>query len=123
MKFSVRDVGAAATIMVLEGDLDVYTSPTLKRQLLALLDRGRWTVIVNLEQVAYIDSTGLGVIISGARHAASVGGSIAVVTRAERMKRLFTSLGLVKAVSLYADEEIALANSVPFFAKPVAIAS
>ncbi len=76
----VRDAGEFASVVALTGDLDIYTSPFLKRDLRALFERGQRRIVVNLQKVDYIDSAGLGVLIGALRRACALGGTISVVT-------------------------------------------
>ena len=53
--WSVIDVG---------GEIDVATAPRLREAVLGLINQGRYDVVVNLTATDFIDSTGLGVLIS-----------------------------------------------------------
>lgn len=98
-------------VMDLNGDLDVYSSPLVKRDLLALFKRGRTRVVVNLEKVTYIDSTGLGMLIDALRRARDLGGSISIVVTANRTRRIFEMLGLQRVFGLFDEVESAVAAS------------
>ena len=104
MKSTIRDAGDVASVVSVTGDLDIYAAPVLTRDLRALIERGRAHIIVNLENVPYIDSTGLGVLMSALRPTQLFGGRILVVTRTERMKRLFAFLGLSTVLPIFDDE-------------------
>lgn len=123
MKSCVRDVGEHASVVALTGDFDIYSSPNVKRDLLALFERGRRHIVVNLEQVSYIDSTGIGALMDGLHRAQTFDGSISIVTRAEQMTRLFVSLGLAKVLLIFNDDETALAMSPAYSTAATAIAS
>ncbi|MBZ2175707.1 STAS domain-containing protein [Schnuerera sp. xch1] len=47
-----------------EGEVDIYTSPTLKEKLIDALDEKKANVVVDGEKLVYLDSTGLGTLIS-----------------------------------------------------------
>ncbi len=106
----VRDAGEFASVVALTGDLDIYTSPFLKRDLRALFERGQRRIVVNLQKVDYIDSAGLGVLIGALRRACALGGTISVVTRAERTRALFKSLGLTAVLAIFDEEADALSS-------------
>jgi len=110
MKSTIRDAGDLASVVSVTGDLDIYTAPVLNRDLRALIARGRAHIIVNLENVPYIDSTGIGVLMDALRPTRLFGGSILVVTRTERMKRLFAFLGLSTVLPIF-DDEISAVSS------------
>ena len=52
-------------VLSVSGEIDAYTSPRLRERLTELLDSGRHHVIVNLQGVEFMDSTGLGVLVGG----------------------------------------------------------
>ena len=60
--FEVIDVG---------GKIDIYTAPRLRELLTALVSTDNYQLIVNLERVEFLDSTGLGVLVGGLKRAAS----------------------------------------------------
>lgn len=51
-------------VVVPEGEIDIYTSPEFKEKLLEALKYKKIDILLNCEKVDYIDSTGLGVLIS-----------------------------------------------------------
>ncbi len=61
----VRESDDAAYVVELSGEIDVYTSPKVKDAIGELIDEGHYNLVINLEKVRYIDSTGLGVLIGG----------------------------------------------------------
>ena len=54
-------------LIVLKGEVDIYTAPRFKEDLLALIDEGVTDILVDLMQVEFIDSTALGVLIGGVK--------------------------------------------------------
>jgi anti-sigma B factor antagonist len=61
-----------------EGDLDIVTSEEMKRQLAALLEPGKATVVVDLHDVGFVDSSGLGALVA-LHHFAEARGSRFVI--------------------------------------------
>ena len=106
-----RDVGECASVVSLSGELDVYSSPALKRDLGVLVARGRGSIIIDLEKVSYIDSAAIGVFTELLRAMRAFGGTVSVVTRAARVRRLFQLLGLTSVLTIYDDELSALASA------------
>ncbi len=85
--------GTAATR--LSGDLDIVTSDGVKRDLAALVDAGHVALALDLSDVGFVDSSGLGVLVAIHRHAESNGGSFVVRSIPPQVQRLFdiTRLG------------------------------
>ena len=51
-------------IFSIEGQIDLYHAPELKDKIQATIDEGKNKIIINLEGVSYIDSSGIGGLIS-----------------------------------------------------------
>ncbi len=66
------------TFVRLKGRLDASTSPQVRAALQKLLDKEQLKIIVDLEQVPFIDSSGLAALVSGLRIAREKGGTIAL---------------------------------------------
>ena len=87
-------------VLATAGEIDVYTAPRLREQLLDLAHAGHHTVVVDLTEVSFVDSTGLGVLVSGLKRFREAGGDLRlVVTRPQILKVLdITGLSSVFAV-------------------------
>jgi len=97
-------------VLEIEGEVDVYTSPQLKQDLVQLAERGVKRVIINLSKVEYLDSTGLGVLIGGLKRLREAGGNLALVGPGMRIQRIFEITGLNKIFDIYQTEEEAAAK-------------
>ncbi|WP_404451211.1 STAS domain-containing protein [Virgibacillus necropolis] len=80
--------------VILSGEIDAYTAPNLKDTLLPLTKLDGKTVEVDLEQVGYMDSTGLGVFISALKSTKEYNSHLTLVNLQERVMRLFKITGL-----------------------------
>ena len=56
-------------VLSVQGEVDVYTAPQFREQLIQLVDQGQRSILVDLEGVEFLDSTGLGVLVGGLRRA------------------------------------------------------
>ncbi len=95
MSFSVvtREADGYPVVAV-SGEVDVSSSPQLQRELSAAFDGGAASVVVDLSEVDFLDSTGLGALVSARASAAGAGGTVAVVCTQGRLLKLFTITGL-----------------------------
>jgi len=96
--------GAACTI-VLTGEVDVYTSPRLKQAIVDAMDAGCLNVIVDLEGVGFIDSSGLGVLVSGLRRVRERDGTLRLVCTHDGILKIFRITGLDKVFPLFSSSE------------------
>lgn len=78
----------------LSGEIDAYTAPELKEALLPLTKQNGHIVEINLEDVNYMDSTGLGIFISALKSAKENNSQMKLVNLQERVYRLFKITGL-----------------------------
>lgn len=82
------------TVVAASGEIDVAAAPTLRDQLTALVDDGSVHVVVDLEGVDFIDSTGLGVLVGAVRRARGAGGDVRLVCTNTRLLKVFGVTGL-----------------------------
>lgn len=102
---------AGWTIVSIYGELDVATAPALRERLIALVGEGSHKLILDLEGVDFLDSTGLGTIISALKRVRTHGGDMRLVSTQPRIQRLFDITGLDKAVPLLPSLDAAIAES------------
>ena len=76
MEISRQTVDADITLVHLNGRLDANTSPEVKSTLQELLEKGQLKIVVDLEKVSFIDSSGLAALVSGLRLAREKKGNI-----------------------------------------------
>lgn len=94
-------VVSAHTVLEVVGEVDVYTAPKLKERLVELLEAGIDAVIVDLDKVEFMDSTGLGVLIGGFRKSRTIGIRFGVVCGKEPLLKIFRITGLDQVLPLY----------------------
>ena len=99
------------TVLAVQGEVDVYTAPRLRERLVELVTEGKRKIVVDLEGVDFLDSTGLGTIISALKRVRTHGGDMRLVCTQPRIRRLFEITGLDKAVPLHASLDDAVAGS------------
>ena len=104
LKINMRSVSDNISIIDMEGEVDVYTAPQLKQQIINLLDSGVQHIVVNLDAVEYLDSTALGVLIGGLKRLRERNGSLDLICPNPRIKRIFEITGLDKIFDIYSTE-------------------
>jgi len=101
-------------IIDLEGEIDVYTYPKLSDALKLVFEKYPLTkdLVINLGNVRYIDSTGLGVIANGANQISRLSsGYITVINATPQIRKIFDVSGLISTnFNLYDNEETALSR-------------
>ena len=92
---------ADKTVVTAAGELDVHTAPSLQSAVDPVSQRAGAALVVDLSQVGFIDSTGLGVLVATLKHVRQVGGSLDVVVTAPRVLKVFALTGLDVVIPLH----------------------
>lgn len=103
MNFSIEtyNLDSGVPVIKLEGEVDVYTAPQLKQQMIALLEAGTKQIIIDLTRVEYFDSTALGVLIGGLKRMRERDGNLSLICPNPRIRRVFEITGLDKIFDIY----------------------
>jgi anti-sigma B factor antagonist len=100
---------ANLAVVEVEGEIDIYTASQLGEALMTCIDEGALRLIVDLSAVPFIDSTGLGVLVSTLKRLQPRGGSLDIVCNRANVVRTFKLTGLLGVFGLHASREAALA--------------
>ena len=96
------------TVLAVRGEVDVYTAPRLREKLVELVTQGKHQIVVDLEGVEFLDSTGLGVLVGGLKRVRSHDGDLALVCTQHRILKVFEITGLTKVFSIHDSVEDAV---------------
>jgi anti-sigma B factor antagonist len=97
------------TVVAVTGEIDVYTAPKLREHLIDLVAAGSHHLIIDMEGVDFLDSTGLGVLVGGLKRVRSHEGSLHLVCTQDRILKIFRITGLTKVFPIHASVDEALA--------------
>ena len=100
-------------ILSVSGELDVFDVPPLRDELTSLFDAGHDHIVVNLERVTFLDSTGVGVLLSAIKRATATGGTMRLVVGSERIRRTLRILSVDQLVRIYHTLDAALEPESP----------
>lgn len=103
MDLRLNEYSVTPDRMVVEvsGEIDAYSAPRLRETLAGLADNGNHRLIIDMEGVEFIDSTGLGVLVGGLKRVRAHDGSIDLVCTQGRILRIFRITGLGKVFGIY----------------------
>jgi anti-sigma B factor antagonist len=94
-------VAGEFTVVEVGGEIDVYTAPKLRECLVDLVNSGRHNLVVDMEKVEFLDSTGLGVLVGGLKRVRAHDGSLRLVCTQERILKIFRITGLTKVFPIH----------------------
>ena len=98
-----------ATIIAVGGEIDVYTAPKLRDKITELVSAGVYDIIVDMEAVEFLDSTGLGVLVGGLKKVRAHDGSLELICTQDRLLKIFRITGLSKVFVIHDSADGALA--------------
>jgi anti-sigma B factor antagonist len=110
LTLTTRDAGGK-TIVAVGGEIDVYTAPKLRDKITELVAAGAYDIVVDMEEVEFLDSTGLGVLVGGLKKVRAHDGSLELVCNQDRLLKIFRITGLAKVFVIHDSAEAALAGS------------
>jgi anti-sigma B factor antagonist len=96
------------TVVHVAGEIDVYTAPVLRERLDEQI-AGRRHLVVDLQGVTFMDSTGLGVLVGRLKLVRVQDGTLKLVCTSERILKVFAITGLDKVFQIFDSTDDALA--------------
>ena len=108
LTLATREVDGT-TVVSVGGEIDVYTAPKLRDKITELVAAGSHDLVVDLEAVEFLDSTGLGVLVGGLKKVRAHDGSLQLVCTQDRLLKIFRITGLAKVFAIHGSAEAAIA--------------
>jgi anti-sigma B factor antagonist len=100
-----------ASVLTLQGEIDVYTAPRLRQAIIDLVEGGERNIVVDMEKVDFLDSTGLGVLVGGLKRVKTREGNLSLVASQEKILKIFEITGLDKVFPIAGTVEEAVARA------------
>src|ERR1044072_1261160 len=115
MNFDIKteQISDDAYVISLAGEVDLYTAPEFKQQLLDVIGQGAKNVVVDFTGTTFIDSTTLGVLVGGVKRLRPGGGTLSLVCSDRNITKIFEITGLDRVFTIYAtrDEAVSAAGA------------
>lgn len=96
----VESVADGCAVLAVSGEVDVFSAPAFRDRMMELLSADPM-LVVDLTGLAFIDSTGLGVLVSGRNRALEHGGAVAFACTSDRVLKLLRITGLDSVFDVY----------------------
>jgi anti-sigma B factor antagonist len=103
-------VDDATYVISLTGEVDLYTAPEFKQQLLDVISEGGKDVVVDFSDTTFIDSTTLGVLVGGVKRLRSNDGQLSLVCNDRNITKIFEITGLDRVFSIYPTRDEAISK-------------
>jgi anti-sigma B factor antagonist len=88
-------------VVELEGEIDLSTAAVFKETVYEVIESGKANVVIDLNGLEFMDSTGLGVLVAALKKTSTEGGSIRLICGKRNILKVFTITGLDKVFSIY----------------------
>ncbi len=113
MEIKIREMNDV-TIFDIEGEIDLYNAPTLKDEIKKQIEQQRYNIIINLAKVSYIDSSGIGALISSLSNLKKYQGGLKIINVTGSVRKVFELTKLTSFFEIFNNEEEAI-KSFQFF--------
>jgi anti-sigma B factor antagonist len=97
-------------VVIPSGDIDMYTSPLLRKTIMDLINRKITPLVVDLCNVSYIDSSGIATFFEGLKCMKDYNGRLVLVSIPENIMEVFTFSNLEKVFEIHSTIDVALQN-------------
>ncbi len=104
MKIETRDY-QGIKVMVLSGEIDLYSSPILREEMMGLINKKISPLFVDLKGVPYIDSSGIATFVEGLKKMMSYGGRLKLIGLLEGVREIFRFSKLDRVFEIYGNLE------------------
>lgn len=101
LRVRARSLGAGRFLLTVAGELDHHSADRVLDQVRSALDRGAATVLLDLSDVSFLDSSGITRLLLAHRAVQATGGHLALIAPSEPVKRLLSITGVDQVLPGY----------------------
>ncbi len=95
-------------ILDISGEIDLYNAPEIKDVIAKLIEEKKYQIIINLEKVSYIDSSGIGALISSLSNLKRYQGGLKIINVAGSVRKVFELTKLTSFFEIFDAEADAI---------------
>jgi len=104
MDISSRAKGEVV-ILDISGEIDLYNAPEIKDIINKLIEQKKYNVVINLKDVTYIDSSGIGALISSLSNLKKYQGGLKIINVFASVRKVFELTKLTSFFDIYDNED------------------
>ena len=97
-----------ASILKIKGDVDLYSSPQVREKIIAAISKDEPNLLVDLDNVTYMDSSGVATLVEGLQLTKKNGGKLKLYNLSSATRDVFELSRLDKVFDIYENEQQAL---------------
>lgn len=109
MKLEIITENKVKVVIVrIRGEVDLYSSPEVRKTIIALTKKKLPAILIDLSKVTYMDSSGIATLVEGLQQTGKYKGKFAIANLRSGVKEVFELSRLDKVFDIYENEELAL---------------
>jgi anti-sigma B factor antagonist len=89
------------TVIALSGDIDMYSSPDLRKELMTLIKKKANSLLIDFKDVSYIDSSGIATFVESLKYMKSYGGRLRLFCVPDGIIEIFRFSKLDRVFEIY----------------------
>ncbi len=105
-----KEINGQNVFLTIRGEVDMYSSPLLRKAVIKIAQQKIDNILIDLQDVNYMDSSGVATLIEGLQHCKKYGGTILLAGMQENVREVFELTRLDKIFKIYNDVNIAKAE-------------
>lgn len=110
IEFSAHSDGNGLTVIRPEGRLNMVAAPMFSKLITSIVEAGDTRIVVDLSSIAFIDSSGLGALISGLRTTRQAGGDLRIAAPTAQVESVLSLTNVNRILHAYPSAEDAFAD-------------
>lgn len=110
MDIHAKVLGGGITVLKLDGKLNMVSAPQLREQIHSAVAAGNARVVVDLTEVDFIDSSGLGALINGLKSTRQAGGDLRIVAPTEQVQLVLELTNIDRVLKAHENAETAFSD-------------
>lgn len=108
MQLKITEKNETVVVTIEEERMDAHNSGHLKERMLQLFDEGKYQLIIDLSGVRFIDSSGLGALVSGFKNASAHDGNLKLCSLQPQVRSMFELTRLHRVFEIFTTVDEAL---------------
>lgn len=110
MVVDINEKDGVLLMEIQEERLDAHNSGELKSRMLSLFEEGKVNIVINLSKVRFIDSSGLGALVSGYKNASARNGNLKLCSLQPQVKSMFELTRLHRVFEIFPSSDEAMGS-------------
>ena len=108
MQIDINARSAGFAVVNLQGRFDAAAAPTFKEQIIEAISQGNVSLALQIAHVSFMDSKGLGVLVSALKAARRARGDVSIIAPSAQVEKLLRLTAMDRVFKVFRSEEEAL---------------